>query len=66
MIAGHAVSLHSEPRYTEELDLFVEATLANGRRLRKALVEFGLGNVAPKPIYASGLKRKAESHRKAQ
>lgn len=49
MIGGHAVSLHSEPRYTEDLDLFVEATLANGRRLRKALVEFGLGNVAPKP-----------------
>ena len=49
MIGGHAVSLHSEPRYTEDLDTFVEATLANGRRLRKALVEFGLGNVAPKP-----------------
>ena len=31
MIGGHAVSLHSEPRYTEDLDLFVEATLANGR-----------------------------------
>lgn len=49
MIGGHAVSLHSEPRYTEDLDLFVEATLANGRRLQSALVEFGLGAVAPKP-----------------
>lgn len=43
MIGSHAVSLHSEPRYTEDLDLFVEATLANGRRLRTALVEFGFG-----------------------
>jgi len=47
LIGGHAVAVHAEPRFTEDLDVFVEPTLANARRVRRALVAFGFGKVAP-------------------
>jgi hypothetical protein len=47
LIGGHAVAGHGEPRLTEDLDVFVEPTLENARRLRNALVDFGFGGVAP-------------------
>ena len=43
LIGGHAVAGHGEPRFTEDLDVFVEPTLANARRLRAALADFGFG-----------------------
>jgi hypothetical protein len=48
LIGGHALAVHAEPRFTEDLDVFVEPSLANARKLRRALVEFGFGSVAPK------------------
>ena len=47
LVGGHAVAGHGEPRLTEDLDVFVEPTLANARRLRQALADFGFGGVAP-------------------
>ena len=47
LVGGHAVAGHGEPRLTEDLDVFVEPTLANARRLRSALADFGYGSVAP-------------------
>jgi Nucleotidyl transferase AbiEii toxin, Type IV TA system len=47
LIGGHAIAVHAQPRYTEDLDVFVDATPANAKRLRAALVEFGFGAVAP-------------------
>ena len=47
LVGGHAVAGHGQPRLTEDLDVFVDPTLANGRRLRDALVAFGFGAVAP-------------------
>lgn len=47
LIGGHAVAVHGEPRFTEDLDVFVEPTLANARRVRAALVAFGFGSIAP-------------------
>ncbi|MBI3203637.1 MAG: hypothetical protein HYZ29_19015 [Myxococcales bacterium] len=49
LIGGLAVSAHAEPRFTKDLDVLVEATVANGRRLRAALTDFGFGTVAPAP-----------------
>ena len=49
VIGGHAVAVHGEPRFTKDLDVFVEPTIANGKRLRRALVAFGLGEIAPRP-----------------
>jgi hypothetical protein len=47
IVGGHAVAGHGEPRLTEDLDVFVERSPANARKLRQALVDFGFGNVAP-------------------
>jgi len=46
LVGGHAVAGHGEPRLTEDLDVFVEPTSANARRLRDALEDFGFGAVA--------------------
>lgn len=41
LIGGaHALAFHARPRATKDLDLFVEPTRANARRLIKALTEF--------------------------
>ena len=45
VVGGHAVAVHARARTTEDLDVFVEASLANARRLRAVLVEFGFGEV---------------------
>lgn len=47
LVGGHAVAVHARPRHTEDLDVFVEPTRANARRLRAALVDFGFGSVCP-------------------
>lgn len=47
LVGGHAVAGHGEPRLTEDLDVFVERSPANARKLRRALVDFGFGPVAP-------------------
>lgn len=47
LIGGHAVAGHGEARLTEDLDVFVEPTLANAKRLRNALVAFGFGALVP-------------------
>ena len=51
LIGGHAVAVHAEPRFTEDLDVFVEPTRKNAKKLRAALAEFGFGSVAP-PVSA--------------
>jgi hypothetical protein len=47
LLGGHAVSVHARPRFTEDLDVLVEVSLGNARRLRSVLVEFGFGESAP-------------------
>jgi hypothetical protein len=39
VIGGHAVGIHSEPRGTKDLDIFIEADEANSRAVFAALAE---------------------------
>jgi hypothetical protein len=41
IVGGHAVMLYTEPRYTKDLDLWVEASTENAARVWRALAEFG-------------------------
>jgi hypothetical protein len=41
VVGGHAVMLYTEPRYTKDLDLWVEASLDNAARVFHALAAFG-------------------------
>jgi len=47
LVGGHAVAGHGEPRLTEDLDVLIDRTRANARRLRTALVAFGFGDSLP-------------------
>ena len=38
---GYAVMLYTEPRYTEDLDVWIEASEENAARVFRALAEFG-------------------------
>jgi hypothetical protein len=41
VVGAHAVAYHTEPRYTKDLDLWVEAAPENAARLWRALAQFG-------------------------
>ena len=41
IVGGHAVMLYTEPRYTKDLDVWVEANPENAAKVWKALLEFG-------------------------
>lgn len=45
VVGGHAVAFHAKPRYTKDIDLFVEPTADNAERLLKALDDFGFGSL---------------------
>ncbi len=42
IIGGYAVIIYTKPRYTKDLDLFVEYSESNLARIAQALAEFGL------------------------
>ena len=41
VVGGHAVMRYTEPRYTKDLDLWVDPTRANAQRVYRALRRFG-------------------------
>jgi hypothetical protein len=47
LVGGHAVAGHGEPRLTEDLDIFVDVSVVNAKRLRRVLLDFGFGEHAP-------------------
>jgi hypothetical protein len=57
VVGGHAVSFHTEPRYTKDLDLWVRPTAANARRVLRGLKAFGapLTNLKLKDLTTPGI-----------
>ena len=45
VVGGHALAFHGHPRYTKDLDIFIEPTAENAAALLQALGDFGFGNV---------------------
>jgi len=41
IVGGYAVMVHTEPRYTKDLDLWVEPVDVNAEAVLRALAEFG-------------------------
>jgi hypothetical protein len=41
VVGGYAVIHYAEPRYTKDLDLWIEPNSANALRFRAAMIEFG-------------------------
>ena len=45
VVGGHALAYHGRPRYTKDLDVFVEPSPENAARLLAALEDFGFGSL---------------------
>ena len=46
VIGAHVLATLGRPRYTDDLDVLVEPTPTNARRLARAFREFGYGELA--------------------
>jgi hypothetical protein len=45
IVGAHALGFHARPRYTKDLDIFVEASPENAGRVVDAIGEFGFANL---------------------
>lgn len=45
VVGGYAVALHGHPRYTKDIDIWIENTPDNASRVVKALDGFGFGSL---------------------
>jgi hypothetical protein len=45
VVGGYAVALHGHPRYTKDLDIWVECNNQNAQALMQALSQFGMGSL---------------------
>ena len=45
VVGGYAVAFHGHPRYTKDIDIWIESTLENGKKIITALSEFGMGSL---------------------
>lgn len=49
VVGGYAVAFHAKPRYTKDIDLWVDITPDNVERLLQALGDFGFGTLGLTP-----------------
>lgn len=45
IVGGYAVAFHAKPRFTKDVDVFIEPSPDNARRLLQALEDFGFGGL---------------------
>jgi hypothetical protein len=48
VVEGYAVALHGYPRYTEDIDIWIELAQENAARIVKALEQFGFASLGLK------------------
>jgi predicted nucleotidyltransferase len=48
IVGGFAFAFYVEPRYTKDIDIFVEASEENSKKIIDALTAFGFGNIGLK------------------
>ncbi len=44
IVGGYAVSFHSQPKYTKDLDIWINSTERNAEKVLEALKDFGFDN----------------------
>ena len=45
VVGAFAVAYHGHPRYTGDIDLFIERSLENARKIENAIEQFGFGDL---------------------
>ena len=53
IVGAHALAAHGRPRFTGDLDVFVDATPINARRAHAALSDFGVGARVDEAFFAA-------------
>jgi hypothetical protein len=53
VVGAHALAAHGRPRFTGDLDIWVEPTKANAKRVCAALTEFGFADSADLDWFAT-------------
>ena len=48
VVGGYAVALHGYPRYTKDIDIWIELTQENAHHIVEALVQFGFASLGLK------------------
>jgi hypothetical protein len=48
VVGGYAVAFHGHPRYTKDLDVWIELSSENADKVIKALEDFGFGSMGLK------------------
>ncbi len=48
VVGGYAVAFHGYPRYTKDLDIWIELSNENAARVVKALAQFGFASLGLK------------------
>ena len=49
VVGGYAVAFHGHPRYTKDIDIWVNVEPRNAEKIIQALVEFGFASLELKP-----------------
>lgn len=44
IVVGFAYSFHAEPRFTKDIDIFIQTSVANAKKTLKTIEEFGFKN----------------------
>ncbi len=64
LIGGHALAYHAEPRFTHDLDIFIDTSPENAASVVRALEAFGFGGMveqdallAPNKVFMLGASR---------
>ena len=45
VIGGYAVAIHGHPRYTKDIDIWIEMSPENAEKMLNALAQFGFGSL---------------------
>lgn len=48
VVGGYAVAVHGHPRYTKDIDIWIEVTPENANNLLEVLTQFGFGSLGLK------------------
>lgn len=51
LVGGYAVAHHGHPRYTKDLDIWLEVTQDNSERVIRTLSDFGLSQLGLEPTH---------------
>lgn len=51
LVGGYAVSWHGYPRTTADMDIWIELSNENAKKVKKALVDFGIVSEIPNHVF---------------